>query len=124
MGYRTLAEVKQTVSASAKQAQTPPHRFVPMFLPTWVSPDAREKGAMEITTRQKFLQTSIPLWLDFVTYKPIAIMLALGALATFNWNIYVCALLATGAGYYYGGYVWRFFFIDKFLKKRWLYEGT
>ncbi|MEW5955515.1 MAG: hypothetical protein AB1626_03195 [Candidatus Micrarchaeota archaeon] len=124
MAYHSLSEVKQTVGVTSRQSQTPPHRYMPMFLPTSVSPDAQEKGAMEITTRDKFLKSYIPLWLDFVTYKPLAIMLALGAIATFTWNIYVCTLLAIGAGYYYGGYAWRTFFIDKFLKKRWLYEGT
>jgi len=124
MKCESLAEAKQVVTSIPKSSQTLPHRSIPMFLPTSVSEGAQEKGAAEITTRQKFLNTSIPLWLDFVTYKPLAILLGIGAVATFTVNVYVSSLLAIGAGYYYGGYVWRTFFIDKFLKKRWLYEGT
>jgi len=124
MKCESLAEAKQVVTSIPTSSQAPQHRSIPMFLPTWISPGAREKGAMEIVTRDKFLKTNIPLWLDFVTFKPLAILLGIGAVATFTMNIYVSTVLAIGAGYYYSGFVWRTFFIEKFLKKRWLYEGT
>ncbi|MGB9576935.1 MAG: hypothetical protein ACP5O3_03915 [Candidatus Micrarchaeia archaeon] len=120
--HRTLSEVAQEVSSSSSK-QNYPQQYVPMFLPIAVTKEA-SKGAMEIQTRQKFLSVAIPMWRAYHLHKIYAIILGIVAVLTFPLNVYISAAAAALAGRYYGDYVWKWFFIHKFLKKRWLLEGT
>lgn len=83
-----------------------------------------KKGAMEVTTRQKFLDVAIPMWRAYHLHRAYAIVLGIAAIGLLPVNIYLSAGAAALAGRYYGDHVWKWFYINKMLKRRWIFEGT
>lgn len=113
-------KIKSSASTSQKQFD---QQYQPMFLPISVTKEAK-KGAMEVTTRQTFLNTAIPIWQAYHVHRAYAIILAIAAVALFPVNIYLSTGAAALAGRYYGDHVWKTFYLEKMLKKRWILEGT
>ena len=87
---------------SSKKEQAKPTTdepvVMPMFVPTQMKPG---DGVLEVTTRQKFVNEGINVWIEWHSNRVLAIISAVAALLLISVHLWLAAGAAVLAGYFY-----------------------
>ncbi|MBI5229568.1 hypothetical protein HY991_05635 [Candidatus Micrarchaeota archaeon] len=118
MGMKDLKELKKAgvIKEPTERKFTP----TPMFLPT----DTGGLNIANVMTRESFIHRNIGIWLEWRFARVFAVIFGVIAIFLLTYNFVLAAVAGAVAGWLYGRYVWRNFYIVNLLGRRKLLEST
>lgn len=118
MGFKDLKELKKAgvIKEPTEQKFTP----VPMFLPT----DTQGRSVANVITRESFILTNLGMWLQWRVFRVAAVILGIASVLLLAYNFIIATVVGALAGWCYGMFIWRNFYVTRLLGRRRLLEST